>query len=388
MRFVDEVTIEVRGGRGGDGCLSFRRGPNLPKGGPDGGNGGRGGNVVLCGSLSLNTLVDFTSRRLLVAKNGKRGGSNEKRGASGEDLIVPVPCGTTVIDDETLYTLGDVRDAGQELCVAKGGAPGRGNASFRSSVNRAPRHVTEGREGESRRLRFHLKVLADVGLLGLPNAGKSTLIARVSASRPKIADYAFTTLHPNLGVVRTGVGDGFVMADIPGLLPGAASGTGLGTRFLRHLSRTRILLHLVDCVPVDGSDPIKNLCLLEDELYRYSEGFRKRKIWIVLNKIDAATVERVRDLTGCLEEKIPNRQIVSISGLSGEGVSGLVEQLADDIGRFRQGQRENPEVAVAETKIQELIFSDVLRNEIDSRRGRDNLNVSDPSEVWKDWDDQ
>ena len=388
MRFVDEVTVEVRGGRGGDGCMSFRRGPNLPKGGPDGGNGGKGGDVILFGSTNLNTLVDFTSRYLLAAKNGKRGGSNEKRGASGDDLVIPVPCGTTVIDDETLTTLGDVREEGQELSIAKGGASGRGNASFRSSVNRAPREFTEGSDGESRRLRFHLKVLADVGLLGLPNAGKSTLIARVSASHPKIADYPFTTLHPNLGVVRTSRGDGFVMADIPGLLPGAASGVGLGARFLRHLSRTRILLHLLDCVPVDGSDPIENLHLLEEELYQYSEGFRRRKIWIVLNKTDAATVEHVEDLTRRLKVQIPIRPIAAISGLSGQGVSKLIGHLAEEIERFRQDRLQNSDIAAAETKIQELISSDVLRNEIDFKRERGSPGASDVGTAWDEWDDE
>ena len=371
MRFVDEVTVTVTGGRGGDGILSFRRGPNLPKGGPDGGNGGRGGSIVLRGSNSLNTLVDFTGRKHLTAESGKRGGSNEKRGASGEDLIVVVPCGTTVIDDESLLTLGDVCNHGEDLCVAHGGVPGRGNASFRSSTNRAPRQVTPGRDGEARRLRLQLRVLADVGLLGLPNAGKSTLISRVSASRPKIADYPFTTLRPNLGVVRIGTDDGFVVADVPGLIPGASAGAGLGTRFLRHLSRTRILLHLVDCVPPDGSNPIENVGLVENELFRFSEAFRERPIRVVLNKIDAMTSEDVTELVSHFRQAMPEREVWCISGIAGTGVAALMNELSMEVVRFRSVSREDPDALSADEDVRERLSEDVLRNELQARRRKE-----------------
>ena len=244
MKFVDEVTIRVQAGKGGDGCLSFFRGRNNPRGGPDGGDGGNGGSVFLVGHTSLNTLVDLRFQPLIQAEYGRAGGSANRTGANGTDVNVAVPIGTTVIDDETLEVVGDITDTEDVLCVARGGHFGRGNAFFKSSTNRAPRRTTRGEAGDTRILRLQLKVVADVGLLGLPNAGKSTLISRISASRPKIADYPFTTLIPNLGVVRVAEDANFVVADIPGLVPGASGGAGLGMRFLRHLVRTRLLLHM------------------------------------------------------------------------------------------------------------------------------------------------
>ena len=286
MKFVDEAVIEVYAGNGGDGALSFLRSRNLPRGGPDGGNGGNGGAVNLVGDPALNTLVDFRFAPRYRAENGTNGGSREKTGANGQTLNVRVPVGTTILDEETRSTIGDVARAGEVVLVAKGGERGFGNAHFKSSTNRAPRHTKPGSAGEQRRLRLTLKVVADAGLLGMPNAGKSTLISRVSASKPKVADYPFTTLTPNLGVVRVGQDASFVMADLPGLIPGASQGIGLGFRFLKHLSRARLLLHLVDMAPVDGSDPVANAHAIEAELFAYSDVFREREIWMVATKMD------------------------------------------------------------------------------------------------------
>ena len=276
MQFVDEAIIFVQAGKGGAGALSFHRARNLPRGGPDGGNGGNGGNVYLVGDQALNTLVDFRFMPRCQADNGRPGGSRGKKGASGPDLAVRVPVGTAVADADTRGSLGDVDAPGARMLVARGGHRGLGNAHFKSSTNRAPRHTTPGTPGEQRRLRLELRVIADVGLLGMPNAGKSTLISRVSAAKPKVAPYPFTTLTPNLGTVRLGH-DSFVMADVPGLVPGAATGAGLGLRFLKHLSRTRLLLHLVDSTPLMG-DPLDNARRIEAELFAFSDAFRDRHL--------------------------------------------------------------------------------------------------------------
>ena len=354
MKFVDEVTFNVIAGRGGDGCMSFHRGPNLPKGGPDGGNGGKGGDVILCGDPALNTLVDFQYRSLFRAENGKPGGSTMKTGASGEDLVLQIPCGTSVIDDANLETIADVTEPGQTLVVAHGGASGRGNHSFRSSTNRAPREFGRGLDGEHRQLRLQLKVIADVGLLGKPNAGKSTLLSVVSASKPAIADYPFTTLVPNLGVVRVDPARSFVMADVPGLIEGASEGHGLGTRFLKHLSRTSLLLHMVEVAPVDGSDPVVNLTSIEKELRQFSEALADRTVWTVLTKIDAVQedeVELVRE--ACLAEH-PDRPLFAISSLSQKGLAELLNALADSV----EEQRTNPQSetdAVAQDALAEMM---------------------------------
>ena len=257
MKFVDEATIDVTAGKGGNGCVSFRREKFIQRGGPDGGDGGDGGSVFLEGDDALNTMIDYRYTRAFRAESGASGRGRNCTGKSGEDLVLPVPLGTTVLDDESGEVLGDIRTAGQRLLVAQGGFHGLGNTRYKSSVNRSPRQSSPGSEGELRKLKLELKVLADVGLLGLPNAGKSTLIRAISAATPKVADYPFTTLIPSLGVVKVNAYRSFVVADIPGLIEGASEGAGLGIRFLKHLTRNRVLLHLVDVAPIDGSDPAK-----------------------------------------------------------------------------------------------------------------------------------
>ncbi|WP_372779294.1 Obg family GTPase CgtA [Litorivivens sp.] len=286
MKFVDEAVIKVAAGNGGSGCLSFRREKYIPRGGPDGGDGGDGGSVFLKADQAINTLVDYRYVRNYRANNGEQGRGGNCRGKSAEDLYLVVPVGTTVLDEETGEVLGDLSEHGELLKVAQGGFHGLGNTRFKSSTNRAPRQTTPGSEGESRQLRLELKVLADVGLLGLPNAGKSTLIRAVSAAKPKVADYPFTTLVPNLGVVSMQKHRSFVVADIPGLVEGAAEGAGLGIRFLKHLTRNRLLLHLVDVAPLDGSDPVDSAKVIINELAEFSETLYQRPRWLVLNKTD------------------------------------------------------------------------------------------------------
>ena len=285
MKFVDEAEIKVEAGKGGNGCLSFRREKYIEKGGPDGGDGGDGGSVILQADASLNTLVDFDSSRVI----GRNPASLDRAVTApeeGEDLLVKVPVGTSVIDIDTEELIADLETADQRVMVAKGGFHGLGNTRFKSSTNRAPRQTTEGTAGEMRTLQLQLRLVADVGLLGLPNAGKSTLIRSVSAARPKVADYPFTTLVPNLGVVSLGLERSFVMADIPGLIEGASEGAGLGFRFLKHLSRTRLLLHLIDALPVDGSEPVSNAAAIVEELQNFSPTLAQKERWLVVNKID------------------------------------------------------------------------------------------------------
>lgn len=286
MKFVDEVAITVKAGDGGNGCMSFRREKFIPKGGPDGGDGGDGGSIYLEADPNLNTLVDYRYTRRFNAQRGENGRGSDCTGAKGEDMVLPVPVGTTIIDAGTQEIIGDLTEAGQRLLVAQGGFHGLGNTRFKSSVNRAPRQTTQGSLGELRDLKLELKVLADVGLLGLPNAGKSTFIRSVSAAKPKVADYPFTTMVPNLGVVDVGQLRSFVIADIPGVIAGAADGAGLGTRFLKHLSRTRLLLHLVDMAPLDQSDPVEAVETIIHELGKFSPSLTMRERWLVLNKCD------------------------------------------------------------------------------------------------------
>jgi len=286
MKFVDEASIRVEAGKGGNGCLSFRREKYIAKGGPDGGDGGDGGSIYLVGDADLNTLVDYRFQPRYRAQSGEPGKGKDQTGAKGEDIYLRVPLGTSIFDDETGEYLGDVSEEKEEILVAQGGFHGLGNVRFKSSTNRAPRQTKPGSPGELKNLRLELKLLADVGLLGLPNAGKSTLISAVSAARPKIADYPFTTLVPNLGVVTVGDDHSFVIADIPGLIEGAADGAGLGVQFLKHLSRTRLLLHLIDLAPMDGSDPVENFKIIERELAKYSEGIANKERWLVLTKTD------------------------------------------------------------------------------------------------------
>ena len=292
MKFVDEATIWVQAGKGGNGCLSFRREKYIAKGGPDGGDGGDGGSVYVEARDDLNTLVDYRYTRRYQSEAGALGRGRNCSGKKGEDIILPVPVGTTVVDDDTEEVIGDLMETGQRIMVAHGGWHGLGNTRFKSSVNRAPRQTTKGSEGEERNLRFELKVIADVGLLGMPNAGKSTFIRSVSHAKPKVANYPFTTLVPNLGVVSVERHRSFVVADIPGLIEGAAEGAGLGIRFLKHLSRCRVLLHLVDVSPFDETDPVETAKAIVKELESFSPALAERERWLILNKVDLLPEEQ------------------------------------------------------------------------------------------------
>lgn len=327
MKFVDEATIKVHAGNGGRGIVSFRREKFIPYGGPDGGDGGAGGSVCLVARQGLNTLADFRYQRTFKGENGQPGGSADCSGRAGGDLEVAVPVGTVVYDVDTEETLGDLTRDGERLLVARGGRGGLGNQHFKSSTNRTPRRATPGFPGERRELRLELKLLADVGLLGLPNAGKSTLISVVSAARPRIADYPFTTLHPNLGVVYVGEHKSFVMADIPGLIEGAAEGAGLGIRFLKHLQRTRLLLHLVDIAPLHPeADPVKDARAIAAELKKFSPELAGRERWLVLNKIDllppAEAEQACKAIVRRLRWKGP---VFRISGVTRQGTQELCQ---------------------------------------------------------------
>ncbi|MDT8438477.1 MAG: GTPase ObgE [Wenzhouxiangellaceae bacterium] len=334
MKFVDEATIEVHAGRGGHGSVSFRREKYIPKGGPDGGDGGDGGSVWLEADPGLNTLVDFRHARMFRARNGEGGMGRQRTGKSAEDVIIRVPLGTQVWNVETDELIGDVTEAGQRLLVARGGTGGKGNIHFKSSINRAPRRFTEGTPGDSRALKLELKVLADVGLLGFPNAGKSTLISAVSNARPKVADYPFTTLHPNLGVVRIGAGSSFVIADIPGLIEGAAEGAGLGHQFLKHLSRTGLLLHLVEIQPPDGSDPVDQVRALERELERFDAELAGKPRWLVITKTDQLAADAVKDRTDQIVTALDwQAPCFAISAVSGDGLKPLIAGIVDALER-------------------------------------------------------
>ncbi len=336
MKFVDEVRISVTAGKGGDGCLSFRREKFIEYGGPDGGDGGVGGSIYLTVDHQLNTLIDFRYKRIFKARNGQPGSGRDRFGKAGEDLEIRVPVGTYVYDENTDELIGELLEADSRLLVAQGGRHGFGNAYFKSSTNRAPRKFTLGTLGEARDLRLELKLLADVGLVGLPNAGKSTLISRVSAARPKVADYPFTTLHPVLGVVSLGPERSFVLADIPGIIEGAAEGAGLGLQFLRHLERTRLLLHVVDISEVDPErDPVGDIKTIAAELKKHNRNLASRERWLVLNKIDvlppdarAAVLKKIRSK---LRWKGP---ILAISGVTGDGCHDLMLAVEE---RLRQG---------------------------------------------------
>ena len=331
MKFVDEANVRVEAGRGGDGCLSFRREKYVPRGGPDGGDGGHGGSVWLVARDGLNTLADFRIHRRFRAENGRGGAGKDRTGASGADLRIDVPVGTEISDLDTHEQLGDLTEPGQELLVARGGGGGRGNTRFKSSTNRAPRQTTKGQPGEARQLGLALKLLADVGLLGLPNAGKSTLTRALSAARTRVADYPFTTLHPHLGVVRIDTERSYVVADIPGLIEGAAEGAGLGAQFLRHLERTRLLLHIIDVAEMEAADDgaltattANPLQVIETELRSWSAKLVEQPRWVVLNKVDTIepslrtqVVERWQARLGW------SGKIFAISAATGEGVNEL-----------------------------------------------------------------
>jgi len=336
MKFVDEATIRVIAGNGGHGALSFRREKFVERGGPDGGDGGHGGSVFLVADASINTLVDFRVARKHRAASGQAGAGRNKTGRSGEDLEVMVPCGTVIHDIDTGELIGDLTEAGERLKVVEGGRGGLGNTRFKSSTNRAPRKITQGTPGETRHLALELKLLADVGLVGLPNAGKSTLIRAMSAAKPKVADYPFTTLHPNLGVVSVGPFQSFVMADVPGLIEGAAEGAGLGLQFLKHLQRTRLLLHLVDIAPIDeAASPVADFRAIQDELAKFSDDLSTKPRWLVINKIDLMTGDQLvaakDQLLGELDWDGPVYEVSAATGKGTEALGQSVMQYLDGL---------------------------------------------------------
>ncbi len=339
MKFVDEATIEVVAGKGGNGAASFRREKFIPKGGPDGGDGGRGGSIYAIADRNINTLIDFRYARLHRAKNGENGRGSDQYGAAAPDITLRVPVGTVIYDHETGEQLFDLDRHGEQVTLAAGGMGGMGNLHFKSSVNRAPRQFTYGAEGEQRKLRLELKVLADVGLLGMPNAGKSTLITKISNAKPKIADYPFTTLHPNLGVVRTSAARSFVVADIPGLIEGASEGAGLGHLFLRHLTRTRVLLHLVDVSSIDPDvDPVEKAVAdaraIVEELRLYDAELYNKPRWLVLNKLDMLDNPEEIKQRFCQEFEWDG-PVFAISALNGEGTQELIWALQDYLDKVK-----------------------------------------------------
>jgi GTP-binding protein len=352
MKFVDEAKIAVFAGDGGNGCLSFRREKYIAQGGPDGGDGGDGGSVYLQGDNDLNTLIDFRYQPKYRAKIGQTGSGKGCTGPKGDDLVLKVPVGTSVHDIKTGELLGDITTDGHLLLVAQGGFHGLGNIRYKSSVNRAPRQTSAGSEGEHRDLKLELKVLADVGLLGLPNAGKSTFIRSVSAAKPKVADYPFTTLIPNLGVVKVQQHRSFVVADIPGLIGGASEGAGLGIRFLKHLTRCRILLHLVDMAPMDDSDPVANMISITKELEKFSPTLAGREIWLVLNKIDMVpddVQERCREV---VEQLAWKGFSFNISAIAKTGTNILCQKLMERLEAIKIAETLNPELAELEVNEQ------------------------------------
>ena len=337
MKFVDEASIHVIAGKGGDGSASFRREKYIPFGGPDGGDGGDGGSVYLEGDSGLNTLVDFRHRRIYKAEKGVQGKGQQKYGKKGEDIYIRVPLGTIVVDELNEVELGDVTEHGQHLLVARGGRGGLGNVHFKSSTNRAPRKFTPGEQGEDIQLHLEMKVLADIGLLGFPNAGKSTLISAVSAARPKVADYPFTTLYPNLGVVRVGIDSSFVIADIPGLIEGAAEGAGLGVQFLKHLQRTKLLLHLVEIAPLDEVAPEDAVRQLAQELVNFDRELGTKPRWLVFTKSDVLEKDQAEQIA---EQAVKQLEWTApwfvISSVSRTGTDELVQH----IGRYLDEMKE------------------------------------------------
>ena len=349
MKFVDEALITVEAGNGGAGCLSFRREKYIPKGGPDGGDGGHGGSVILMADENLNTLIDYRFQPRYRADNGRPGAGRNKTGAGGSDLVLKVPVGTAIYNDETNTLVGEVVADGDVMTVAEGGRGGLGNTRFKSSTNRAPRRTTPGIPGEAYKLRLELRLLADVGLVGLPNAGKSTLISQLSAAKPKIADYPFTTLVPQLGVVSLAPHRNFVIADIPGLISGAAEGAGLGTRFLKHLTRTRILLHLVDVAPIDEKDPVDVVETIADELEQFSPSLAARERWLILNKVDLVNADERDAFIDELKEAFNwPHPVHVISGVTGDGCELLAYNLMTRLDELAIERREDPDVEAAE----------------------------------------
>ena len=386
MKFIDEASIKVWAGKGGDGCLGFRREKYIERGGPDGGDGGKGGSIFLQGNQALNTLVDFRFRPEYRAQKGESGRGSEQTGAAGEDLYIKVPLGTSVFDDVTGEYLGDINVGGETLAVARGGKRGLGNVRFKSSTNRAPRQTTPGAPGESLSLRLELKLIADVGLLGVPNAGKSTLISAVSAARPRIADYPFTTLVPNLGLVSVNPEESFVMADIPGLIEGAAAGAGLGVAFLKHLARTRLLLHLLDIAPIDGSNPIDNCRLIEQELAKYSTGIAAKPRWLVFTKLDmmppAAAQDTIQEIAAALELT----RYFAISSVAGTGLQPLLQSIAAYI-KTANTRADAPQQAAHESLVRQEVHDHSLSKrsirQEERKKNKATLAETEPRVHWK-----
>ncbi|WP_445003569.1 Obg family GTPase CgtA [Halomonas mongoliensis] len=386
MQFVDEASIIVEAGKGGNGCLSFRREKYVPKGGPDGGDGGHGGSVYLIGDDALNTLIDFKYQRFYKAQNGQPGMGRQMSGRAGEDLHVKVPVGTTVIDEDTLEVIADVTEIGQVVLVAQGGRRGLGNIHFKSSTNRAPRRTTPGTEGERRNLRLEMKVMADVGLLGMPNAGKSTLIRAVSAAKPKVANYPFTTLVPNLGVVKLGMHEHFVMADVPGLIEGASEGAGLGLRFLKHLTRTRLLFHVVDVAPFDESDPVEAAEAIIHELGEFSPALAELPRWLVLNKLDLLPAEgreaKAEEIVSRLGWEGP---VFRISAISADGTDALVQAAHRWLTEQRQLENEDEEAAERAREMRERMEEEAVAR-TEARLGRRRKRADDDDDDFDDDD--
>lgn len=344
MKFIDEALIRVEAGDGGNGCVSFRREKYIPKGGPDGGDGGDGGDVYLVADENLNTLIDYRFEKRFAAERGQNGRSANCTGHRGNDITLRVPVGTRAIDNDTKEVLGDLTKHGAKMLVAKGGYHGLGNTRFKSSVNRAPRQKTNGTPGEKRDLQLELMLLADVGMLGLPNAGKSTFIRAVSAAKPKVADYPFTTLVPSLGVARVDNNRSFVVADIPGLIEHASEGAGLGIRFLKHLERCRVLIHLVDIAPIDESEPAHNIAIIENELAQYSEKLAEKPRWLVFNKIDTMSDEEAQERAQDIAERLGlEEDYYLISAVTGKNVQPLTRDIMDFIeANPRETEEEKP----------------------------------------------
>lgn len=388
MRFVDEAVITVEAGDGGNGVASFRREKFVPFGGPDGGDGGRGGSIYIQADDDTSTLVDYRYTRKFRAERGKNGAGANCTGRGGEDVVLKVPVGTTIVDTDSGDIIGDLVEDGQRVMVASGGEGGLGNTHFKSSTNRAPRKCTTGTKGEFREIRLELRVLADVGLLGMPNAGKSTFIRAVSAAKPKVADYPFTTMVPNLGVVDADRHRSFVMADIPGLIEGAAEGAGLGIRFLKHLARTRILLHIIDVQPIDGSDPAHNAKAIMNELAKFSPTLAKLPIVLVLNKLDQIAEEsREEWCQHILDELQWTGPVFKTSGLLEEGTKEVVYYLMDQIEQQREREVEDPEYAAEVRAFREQLEAETREQTIAAKEAYRAMRKAQRLESMMDDDD-
>ncbi len=379
MKFVDEASIKIQAGDGGNGVVSFRTEKYIPKGGPDGGDGGDGGDVYLVASENLNTLIDYRFTRFYQAERGENGRGGNCTGHGGKDCVLSVPVGTRALDEDTGEVIADLTQHGMKIMVAKGGFHGLGNTRYKSSVNRAPRQKSMGTKGEIRQLRLELLLLADVGMLGLPNAGKSTFIRSVSAAKPKVADYPFTTLIPSLGVVRAGDGKSFVVADIPGLIEGAADGAGLGIRFLKHLERCRVLLHVIDLLPSDQSDPVDNAFVIINELNQYSDKLADKPRWLLFNKMDMLSEEEAEEkIQAVLEALAWDDKYFRISAINGNGTKPLIYDLMELIETLPAEKLEERQDMPEKV---EFKWDDYHANELNK------ADVEDDDEDWDSWDE-